>query len=66
MKKLVIALTMILAFAGASFAADAATPADDGPVAAKKAEKKDEKKAEKKVKKTKKSKKTAATEKKAE
>lgn len=61
MKNFIIALAMVFAFTGASFAADAATPADDGPVAAKK----EEKKAEKKVKKTKKTKKTAA-EKKAE
>ncbi len=68
MKKIIIALTMVLAFAGASFAADAATPADGGAPAL---EKKADKKAESKVKKAKKAKKAkaeaaAAAEKKAE
>ena len=67
MKKIIIALTMVLAFAGASFAADAATPADGGAAVEKKADKK----AESKVKKAKKAKKAkaeaaAAVEKKAE
>lgn len=55
MKKILIALTMVLAFTATGFAADAATPADDGPATAK--TEKAGKKSEQKIKKTKKTKK---------
>jgi hypothetical protein len=66
MKKALIAMSLVLAFAGVSFAADAAAPTDEKPAAeavapAKKAHKKVAKKAPKKA-----PKKAAAEEKKAE